>query len=57
MIKIKRLYSIVVHYIIKHTEIVNTNFKKVWKRKSQAIIIIYAVSLEKTKYIQILMSS
>ena len=33
--KIKMLYSTIVHYIIKHTDIVNTNFKKVCKSQSQ----------------------
>ena len=36
MTRIKRLYIIVVHYRIKNTEIVNTKFKKVCKRKSQS---------------------
>ena len=36
MIKIKRLYTIIVHYRIKNTEIVNTKFKKERKRKSKS---------------------
>ena len=32
MIKIKRLYTINVHYKIKNTEIVNNKFKKLCKR-------------------------